>query len=213
MSDKREIRSVAMDQIDLRSDTAPSAQRYVEGIAIVFDKETEIVEGQLYESIAPDAFTESLTSGKEIRCYFNHNYDQILASTRSDPPLVIEVLDKGVFFSAPICPTGYGNDLVTNLQRKNIAGCSFGFYVTKDSVTESNGTYHRRIEKGEVFEISPCINPAYSATTVSLRDKETLLDEVKARTLASDAVNLTETRNKETEYKRNLMILLELEQN
>lgn len=177
---KKDVRYIESEEIEIRSDDE-TEEKFVEGIGIVYGRETEILPGFL-ESVRKGAFDRSINGGKpkEIKSFFNHDPHSVLATTRSKPKLILEDTERGLRFRAPIPPTTYGNDLTINLERKNVRGASFSFSVDEDVVTwDEKDVMHREIVRGTLYEIGPVTNPAYPSTKVGLRDAESFLEERK----------------------------------
>ena len=65
--------------------------------------------------------------------------------------------------------------------RGDISGCSFGFDIKRESYEIlEDGTIHYMIEEVDpLWEVSPCVFPAYEQTTISSRGKEA--EQIKAR--------------------------------
>ncbi len=147
--------------------------RRVSGLGVVYDKEVELFPGYM-ESVVKDAYKESIEKERDraIKSYFNHDPNQVLATTKSDPPLLIENRENGVFYDAEIPNTSYGNDLEANLERNNIEGSSYSFVVPEDGDEwweDDEGIVHRKILKGEIFELGPVTDPAFLETPTNLR--------------------------------------------
>jgi HK97 family phage prohead protease len=158
-------------------------QNYVSGVGIVYDRETEIWPGYM-EKIRKGAFERTLSSGDEIKSFFNHQASMVLSTTRSKPKLELEDRDDGLHFNSPIPPTSYGNDLRVNLERKNVRGASFSFDIGDggDIITrDEKGVYHREIVKATLYEIGPVTNPAYRQTKVGLRSEEDVAKDIEKR--------------------------------
>jgi HK97 family phage prohead protease len=212
MSTNKEVRAFHSDSIELRkaAKASDNEQKFVDGVGVIYDKEVELWDGY-FERIDKNAFKECLSKNPEIKSFFNHDPNYVLSTNTSNPALVISDLGDGLFFSSPIPDTSYGRDLEENLKRKNVIGASFTFSVNRDNVTvDEKGCYHRTILDATIYEVGPVTNPAYVQTQVSLRDKDSLLDEAKKRTNISDVAELTEIRDRENEYRRNLISLLEI---
>lgn len=196
---KIENRFLETEEIEIRAvpGTGDEEQRYVSGIGIVYDKEVEIWPG-LREKIRAGAFDASLKSGAEIKSYFNHRADFVLATTKSSPALELEDTATGLRFKAPIPPTTYGKDLAINLERKNVRGASFSFSIDDDGgdivTRDKNGVVHREIVKGTIYEVGPVTNPAYPQTKVGLRDAEEAYKEAEARCAQLPKTNDIELR-------------------
>lgn len=179
-----EIRSVESGEGE---DT--TEQRFVRGTGVVYGEETEIWEGYM-ETIRAGAFADSLSDGSEIKSYFNHNPNFVLATTESEPKLELKSDDNGLLFDAPIPPTTYGNDLTVNLERGNVRGASFTFVVQEDVVTiDENDVYHREITKATLYEVGPVTNPAYPQTEIGLRDRESSFEEMRKRVEAQELLH------------------------
>jgi HK97 family phage prohead protease len=211
MSNKKEVRAFHTDGIELRKDAETSEQKYVDGIGVIYDREEQLWDGY-YEKIDRMAFKDCLSKNPEIKSFFNHDPNYVLSTNTSNPALVITDMGDGLFFSSPIPDTSYGKDLIENLSRGNVKGASFTFTVDADDVsTDRNGDYHRTIMKATIYELGPVTNPAYVQTQVSLRDKDSLLQEAKARVVDKDVKELKAIRDKENEYRHNLIALLEID--
>ena len=183
MPNNIENRFIETDEIEIRSSEGESDQKYVSGIGVVYNREVEIWDGYK-ESIRSGAFEGALSSGKEIKSFFNHRADFVLSTTKSDPKLEVEDTPNGLRFKSPIPPTSYGEDLKINLERKNVRGASFSFSVPEDGdivTRDEKGVYHREIIKADIYEVGPVTNPAYPQTKVGLRSKEDVLKEMEER--------------------------------
>jgi HK97 family phage prohead protease len=178
-----ENRTLEAEEIEIRSEGVEGEeQRYVQGVGIVYDKEVEIWPG-FREKIRAGAFEKTLSAGVEIKSFFNHDASQVLATTKSTPPLELEETPTGLRFKAPIPPTTYGNDLRVNLERKNVRGASFSFSVDEKGeilTRDEKGVLHREIVKATIYEIGPVTNPAYRQTAVGLRSLEESYTECAA---------------------------------
>ncbi len=179
ISEQRIIDNVRCEY-EVRYSENGDKQEYIQGIGIVYNTETEILPG-VFEQIKPGAFTRSLNKFNELKCFINHDPSQILSTTRSYPALEITDNENGLFFKSPIPPTSYGKDLSINVGRGNISGASFSFMINPDGevyTIDDNGNYHREIINAEIYEVGPVTNPAYQQTSVSLRNKESILSKV-----------------------------------
>jgi len=202
-----EHRVLEIEEIEIRASGESQEQRFVSGVGIVYNKEVEIWPG-FREKIRNGAFSDTLKSGAEVKSFFNHDPNQVLATTKSNPALTIEDTDKGMRFEAPIPPTTYGKDLEINLDRKNVRGASFSFSVDDegDIVTrDEKGVYHREIVKATIYEIGPVTNPAYPQTKVGLRSAEESYNEIQNRYKESE--NVVDTSD--IELRKKSLYLLE----
>jgi HK97 family phage prohead protease len=186
---KIERRVVAVDGLELREGPGDgSGQRYVEGVGVVYDREVELWPGY-FETIRAGALTRALKAGDEIKCFFNHEPNMVLATTRSKPALELFDEPGGLRFKAPVPPTSYGRDLEANLERRNVRGASFAFMVDyrgEDDpgdtvIRDEKGNYHREITRAILYEVGPVTNPAYPQTKAKLRDAGELFAEAEER--------------------------------
>lgn len=192
MKDKKRIfRAQGSNGLEIRTVTAEiraknnqeGEPRGVAGLGLVYGKESEIWPGYI-ESIRKDAFKESVERKRKspIKSYFNHDPNQVLATTESNPPLIIKNTDDGVDYEAEIPDTSYGRDLKINLERRNVEGSSFAFSIDEDKAWEDEeGNYHREIIKGEIYELGPVTDPAYVQAPANLRSAGDVAQEIKKR--------------------------------
>lgn len=205
MSKKIELRANKIQEI--RS-TGETDNQSVEGYGIVYDQETELFPG-FFEKMSKGAFKRNILNGLTIKSYFNHDSAKILSTTDSNPPLSLREDDNGIYYISPIPPTSYGEDLKINLKRNNVSGSSFAFIVTDEDWEErSDGTIHRNIKEGELFEIGPVTDPAYVQTSASLHSVKEIYE--KRKKTNEDEAEKIRGELKETELKAK-NVLLEIE--
>jgi HK97 family phage prohead protease len=155
----------------------------VSGLGLVYEEEAELFPGFI-ETIRKDAFKESVERNRNrpIKSYFNHDPSSVLATTVSEPPLLVENRDEGIFYEAEIPDTTYGKDLKINLSRKNVQGSSFSFGVDDENTWEDeDGNVHREILQGEIYELGPVTDPAYLQAEAGLRSAEKTLEKYREK--------------------------------
>lgn len=163
-----ETRNIAA-KIGVRAVSQDGESREIFGRAIPFDAPSVPIGGDFIEYIAPDAFDDSLADDWEIMLLNAHNWGAPLAR-RSAGRLRLEKRDDGIYFAARPPETTRTQDLLKDIEAGNVAGCSFGFYVREDVwTTDDSGRQIRRILKGDLYEISTVVNPAYPDTSVAKR--------------------------------------------
>ena len=143
---------------------------YIEGYFSVFNENYEVWDG-VTESIAPGAFTNSMNG--DVRALYNHNTDMILGRT-TNGTLELRQDDKGLWGRIKL--NRKDTDAVNiyeRIARGDISGCSFGFDIKDEERTVSDdGSVHYTIkEVNPLFEVSPCVFPAYEATRIDARGK------------------------------------------
>ena len=144
--------------------------RTLAGYAAVYGQDSrEIVEGgrKFTERIAPGAFNETLSSGADVKLYYNHDASMPLARTRSGT-LQLKSDRNGLSFSASLPDTTLGNDVRALIERGDLSGeMSFGFFVTEDSWNKDRT--QRLVKKALLVEVSIVQDAAYPQTSSSLR--------------------------------------------
>lgn len=165
-----EQRYLHMRDIQTRSDEN-SNDLFVEGYFSVFDEVYEVWEGAT-ESIRQGAFTDSING--DVRALYNHNTDVILGRT-TNGTLELKEDDKGLWGRITLNKKdSEALNVYERIARGDITGCSFGFDIESEerTVTE-NGSIHYTITKvNPLFEVSPCVFPAYEATRIEARGKD-----------------------------------------
>jgi HK97 family phage prohead protease len=149
------------------------------GYTAKFNDEIELMEwgGTIFrEVIAPGAFTRTLkrtSTDRPIVALHNHNWDIVLGSTDcgSKPPTLRLFEDGiGLGFEVDLPDSEWGRYAREAVDRGDIRGCSFGFWVIDDDPPAKNNGFLRTLKDVELLEITPtCTLPAYTSTEVSNR--------------------------------------------
>lgn len=144
--------------------------RTLAGYAAVYGQDSrEIVEGgrKFVERIAPGAFNETLSSGADVKLYYNHDASMPLARTRSGT-LTLKSDRNGLAFTASLPETTLGNDVRALIERGDLSGeMSFGFVVSEDSWNKNRT--ERLVKRAQLIEVSIVQDAAYPQTSSSLR--------------------------------------------
>lgn len=174
-----ENRYYQMHDIKTRSEDE-SGERIVEGYFAVFDEIYTVWPG-VTESIRAGAFDESIS--QDVRALYNHNTDQILGRV-SAGTLTLKQDSHGLWGQIKInSKDTEAVNVYERIARGDITGCSFGFDIeSEERDIHEDGSVHYTITKvNPLFEVSPCVFPAYEATNISSRGRD--LDEIKKRSL------------------------------
>jgi len=167
--------------------------RTLAGYAAVYGQDSrEIVEGgrKFVERIAPGAFNETLSSGADVKLYYNHDASMPLARTRSGT-LQLKSDRNGLSFSASLPETTLGNDVRALIERGDLSGeMSFGFFVTEDSWNKDRT--QRLVKKAQLVEVSIVQDAAYPQTSSSLRSVSAAYTEAAYLRLALHFRRMTE---------------------
>jgi uncharacterized protein len=146
------------------------AQPRISGYAARYNVKTELQPG-LREVIRPGAFRNTVARQDDCYCCFNHDEERILGRVRSGT-LRLKEDEKGLWFDCDVdLGIGYANDLYRSIHRGDIAECSFGFYAKQENYVADGNDDLRELLECSVFDVSPVVNPAYSGTSVSARNK------------------------------------------
>lgn len=174
-----EQRFLKMHDISTRdADTGPE----IEGYFAVFDEIYEVWPG-VTESIQPGAFDSSVT--QDVRALYNHNSDVILGRV-SAGTLELRQDSHGLWGRVKINRNDTeAMNVYERISRGDITGCSFGFDIKSERYDiHEDGSVHYTIEDVDpLYEVSPCVFPAYEATNISSRGRD--LDEIKKRRMQS----------------------------
>ena len=177
-----QTRFLQMHDIKCTRDSDGNNDLIVEGYFAVFNEDYRVW-SDVTESIAPGAFDESVS--QDVRALYNHNTDAILGRT-SAGTLQLRQDSRGLWGQIKINPKD--SDAVNvyeRIKRGDITGCSFGFDIESEERTvNSDGSVHFTIIKvNPLYEVSPCVFPAYEATNIESRGRD--LEEIRKR--AKDA--------------------------
>lgn len=176
-SKRSEIRAV-------REEGKPSK---LAGYAAPFNSESEDL-GGFREVIAPGAFAETL-KGDDIRGLVNHETRLVIGRTTARTLKLWED-DRGLAFEIDLPNTSYANDLVESIERKDVTGMSFRFYLESfqdERWGKFNGMWMRTLIKVRLVEVSPVTFPAYPGSAVASRSMGDGAPEGLARAIAQDA--------------------------
>ena len=156
---------------DIKTRSADNDEKVIEGYFAVFNEIYQVWK-DVTESIAPGAFTDSLNG--DIRALYNHNTDQILGRT-SAGTLTLKQDEKGLWGQIKVNERDTeAVNVYERIARGDISGCSFGFDIESEEVrVNDDGSVHYTITKvNPLYEVSPCVFPAYEQTSVESRGKK-----------------------------------------
>lgn len=182
---EKEIRNIVCEI--RKSDVDENTFRVV-GKPIVFNKTTDIG-GYFSEEIAPEAVSKEIL--RDVCFLINHDMNGIpLARSRrnnENSNLRFTIVADGVDMESDLSRKNpKALELESALEREDITGMSFAFYVESDEWTKMDTSYpHRRITKfSNILEVSAVNWPAYPQTSIGTRAldsaKETVEEARKA---------------------------------
>lgn len=173
---EQEIRGVPTNLEVVERDNSSGKPKQIQGYAITFNQQSELIDGQFTEIIKPTALNGVDLS--KVQLIYGHEHNSILARADSGN-LTLKVDDSGLFFIATLADTTVANNVYADILAGNLKGMSFGFTIPKggDSWQRSaNGIVHVVNQIGVLGELTVTPNPAFSATTVQIKRS---LDQIK----------------------------------
>lgn len=173
---EQEIRGVPTNLEVVERDNSSGKPKQIQGYAITFNQQSELIDGQFTEIIKPTALNGVDLS--KVQLIYGHEHNSILARADSGN-LTLKVDDSGLFFTASLAATSVANNVYEDILAGNLKGMSFGFTIPKggDSWQRSaNGIVHVVNQIGILGELTVTPNPAYSETTVQIKRS---LDQIK----------------------------------
>lgn len=168
-----------------------------EGYFVVFNSPYHICEG-VTESVERGAFDESIHD--DVRALFNHNTDLILGRTSANT-LELRQDENGlwgkIYFNKEDTDA---MNAYARIKRGDVSGCSFGFDIAEEEkIVNEDDSVHFVIKKvSPLYEVSPCVFPAYKATSIGARD----VDGANDRKEEADAL-VKEKKQKEYDEWKN----------
>lgn len=198
-----EQRIMKMKNAKIRED---GGKRYLEGYFAVFGEPYQVWDGWI-ETIERGAFARYLASGEDTKVLWNHDSNIVLGSTGNGTAVLRED-EIGLFGTVEINENdSEAVSAYARVARGDVDGCSFGFDIARqDEWWDEEGIYHTKItEVDPLFEVSPCTFPAYKATSISARAKDSLDDARKRYEQAQ--------KQKRNEWRDNMKTRLKGEKN
>lgn len=143
----------------------------IEGYFIKFNEETNLFE-DVYEEVDSSSVANSLQRN-DIRALFNHDTSLVLGRTENST-LKLRTDEVGLWGEIEVNKEDPGAmGAYARIKRGDVAGCSFGFYPLKEDMeNRSDGGKKFIIREMDLFEVSPCVFPAYPQTEISARKKD-----------------------------------------
>ncbi|MGR8825893.1 phage major capsid protein [Leuconostoc mesenteroides] len=173
---EQEIRGVPTNLEVVERDNSSGKPKQIQGYAITFNQQSELIDGQFTEIIKPTALNG--VDFSKVQLIYGHEHNSILARADSGN-LTLKVDDSGLFFVATLADTTVANNVYADILAGNLKGMSFGFTIPRggDSWQRSaNGIVHVVNQIGILGELTVTPNPAYSETTVQIKRS---LDQIK----------------------------------
>jgi HK97 family phage prohead protease len=159
--------------VTLRAKGEGDSGQTFEGYAVKYNSRTWIGYGPddpwgFWEQVSTGAFDVSLRTA-DVVCVYNHDLNYMLGRTASGT-LRLSSDDTGLLAVNDLPDTTVGRDLGVLVARKDVAGMSFSFIPTEENWTvQKDGTDLRTLITSDIFDVAPCVLPAYGDTTAAVR--------------------------------------------
>lgn len=172
---RNQTRTLTME-IQKRADDG-TGDLFLEGYFAVFDAIYELWPGAT-ESIKQGAFSDCING--DVRALYNHDVNLVMGRT-SAGTLELREDNHGLWGKIKINrDDSDAMNAYSRIQRGDVTQCSFGFDIEKEEFTDDGGVVHWSILKvNPLYEISPCVFPAYQETSVTARKKD--YEQIKTR--------------------------------
>lgn len=157
-------------EFEIRTSELTAADKKLVGYAVRWNSLSEVIWDEFQEQFAPNAFSESLAAGGDVRALYEHNYTQLLGRTTSGT-LKLSQDDNGLRFELTPPDTQLGRDVLTLVERGDLSGMSFGFRALKDAWDLTQSPYLRTIAAAELIEITVTSMPAYPESAVEVAQR------------------------------------------
>ena len=171
---------------DFKTRATDDGKKYISGYFAVFNQETQLWD-DVYEEISPTAFDNALKND-DVRCLFNHNDDIVLGRTKNQT-LILRADNFGLWGEVEINQADTeALNAYERIKRGDITGCSFGFDVVSEKMTDRGQTFLYTVEDLKLFEVSPCTFPVYPQTEIQSRKKQ--YEQTQKRTVQQQKTEL-----------------------
>ena len=185
INETKEVRRIHVDKLEVRT-IEGTENRVVGGYVNKFNQQSSLMRDrwgdEFVEVISESAFNKTLET-KSQKALWNHNTDLVLGSV-SAGTLNLFVDGIGLRCEITLPNTTWGNDAYESIQRGDVGGMSFGFRCVEDMWSktqyEDREIYKRTILEVELFEVSPCVFPAYPDSQINCRSFESFKEEHKS---------------------------------
>ena len=147
----------------------------------------------------------------DIRALWQHLSHQVLGRTTTGTLRLTED-ETGIYSEIDPPDTTWARDAIVSIERGDVDGSSFGFYVDEDEWILTEREVIRRVKQGRLVEVSPVTFPAYPTTSTSVRDRAAAMRAQSAAPIpGTDQVQPEQLARARQAARRRTLELLEVE--
>lgn len=166
MKGQAEKRSIAVEVAEIRIDRTGEAPTLV-GYACVYNA-FSVDLGGFIESFEPGAFRNALARGADVRYLVNHDPSLILGRTKAGTLSLVED-ERGLLATCRPPATSIGEHYLAAVERGDITGMSFRFYVEKEAWDFNANPPQRRVIEGDIDDVCLATYPAFPDSSAAVR--------------------------------------------
>ena len=166
MKARPEKRSIAVEVAEMRVDRAGGDPTIV-GYACVFNA-FSVDLGGFIETWEPGAFRAALAAQADVRYLVNHDPSLILGRTLAGTLSLIED-ERGLLATCRPPATAIGEHYLSAVERRDITGMSFRFYVAKETWDFNANPPQRRVIEADIDDVCLATYPAYPDSSAAVR--------------------------------------------
>ena len=122
------------------------------------------------EILRRGCFSRALASGKPIFSFWSHDQNKVLGSTAAGTLDLRESAEGLEITVLPDPEVSWSKDAIRAIGRGDVRGFSFGFRVDPAGYRETKQG-REIVEIANLYEVSPCAMPAYSASSAAVRHR------------------------------------------
>jgi HK97 family phage prohead protease len=193
-----ERRVIDVEDMELRVTEGDNPK--IRGYAAKYGKWSQDL-GGFTEKIRKGAFDEVLED--DVRALKNHDPNLLLGRTASGT-MRLETNSVGLHFDIDPPNTSTGKDVMEEIRRKDITGCSFSFITAEEDWRYYDDKPPERtiVKVGQLFDVGPVTYPAYPDTTVAVRSLDAFKEHVeKEKKDSKKTQEIDRERQKDIERK------------
>ncbi|EMI5490885.1 HK97 family phage prohead protease [Providencia stuartii] len=177
--------------LEIRTATLSANNQKLVGYVIKWNSRSHVLWDEFVEQFAQNAFSNSLSSGADVRALYEHDYTNLLGRTTSGTLQLTEDA-TGLRFELTPPDTQLGRDVLTLVERGDIDGMSFGFRAIKDQWDISQEPYVRTVLEAELREITITSLPAYPDSGVEIAKRSLTTTKPQSPDLREKWLSLSE---------------------